>query len=49
MGVGKGKGVWVGIGVGVGVGVGIGVGAFSAIIHLPVKEIPLTERRLLTN
>ncbi len=29
--------------------VGIGVGAFSAIIHLPVKEIPLTERRLLTN
>ena len=29
--------------------VGIGVGAFSAIIHLPVKEMPLTERRLLTN
>ncbi len=26
--------------------VGIGVGAFSAIIHLPVKEIPLSERRL---
>ena len=25
--------------------VGIGVGAFSAIIHLPVKEIPLTERK----
>ena len=24
--------------------VGIGVGAFSAIIHLPVKEIPLSER-----
>tara|TARA_B100000575_G_scaffold81097_1_gene63747 strand:+ start:326 stop:1576 length:1251 start_codon:yes stop_codon:yes gene_type:complete len=29
--------------------VGIGVGAFSAIIHLPVKEIPINERRLLTN
>ena len=29
--------------------VGIGVGAFSAIIHLPVKEIPLTQRKLLTN
>ncbi len=26
--------------------VGIGVGAFSAIIHLPVKEIPLVERKL---
>ena len=26
--------------------VGIGVGAFSAIIHLPVKEIPLSERKL---
>ncbi len=26
--------------------VGIGVGAFSAIIHLPVKEVPLAERRL---
>ena len=25
--------------------VGIGVGAFSAIIHLPVKEIPLEERK----
>ena len=25
--------------------VGIGVGAFSAIIHLPVKEIPLIERK----
>ena len=25
--------------------VGIGVGAFSAIIHLPVKEIPLLERK----
>ena len=25
--------------------VGIGVGAFSAIIHLPVKEIPLTDRK----
>jgi len=24
--------------------VGIGVGAFSAIIHLPVKEVPLSER-----
>ncbi len=28
--------------------VGIGVGAFSAIIHLPVKETPLSERRLIT-
>ena len=28
--------------------VGIGVGAFSAIIHLPVKEIPLSKRKLLT-
>jgi len=28
--------------------VGIGVGAFSAIIHLPVKEKPLTERKLVT-
>jgi len=27
--------------------VGIGVGAFSAIIHLPVKEIPLSKRKLL--
>ena len=26
--------------------VGIGVGAFSAIIHLPVKEMPLSERKL---
>jgi MFS family permease len=26
--------------------VGIGVGAFSAIIHLPVKEVPLAERKL---
>jgi len=26
--------------------VGIGVGAFSAIIHLPVKEKPLAERKL---
>jgi len=26
--------------------VGIGVGAFSAIIHLPIKEIPLSERKL---
>ena len=25
--------------------VGVGVGAFSAIIHLPVKEIPLLERK----
>ena len=25
--------------------VGIGVGAFSALIHLPVKEIPLTDRK----
>ena len=28
--------------------VGIGVGAFSAIIHLPVKEIPLHDRKLVT-
>lgn len=28
--------------------VGIGVGAFSAIIHLPVKEKPLVERKLIT-
>ena len=28
--------------------VGIGVGAFSAIIHLPIKEIPLVERRAVT-
>ncbi len=28
--------------------VGIGVGAFSAIIHLPVKEKPLVERKLLS-
>ena len=28
--------------------VGIGVGAFSAIIHLPVKEIPLNDRKLIT-
>ena len=27
--------------------VGIGVGAFSAIIHLPIKEIPLIERKLV--
>jgi len=27
--------------------VGIGVGAFSAIIHLPVKEIPLSERKII--
>ena len=26
--------------------VGIGVGAFSAIIHLPVKETPLIERKI---
>jgi MFS family permease len=26
--------------------VGIGVGAFSAIIHIPVKEIPLSKRKL---
>ena len=25
--------------------VGIGVGAFSAIIHLPIKEIPIVKRR----
>ena len=28
--------------------VGIGVGAFSAIIHLPIKEIPLHNRKLIT-
>ena len=28
--------------------VGIGVGAFSAIIHLPVKEKPLAERKIIT-
>ncbi len=28
--------------------VGIGVGAFSAIIHLPVKESPLSERKLIS-
>ena len=28
--------------------VGIGVGLFSAIIHLPVKEIPLIERKIQT-
>ena len=27
--------------------VGIGVGAFSAIIHLPIKEMPLTERKVV--
>ena len=27
--------------------VGIGVGAFSAIIHLPIKEIPLSKRKLI--
>jgi len=27
--------------------VGIGVGVFSAIIHLPVKEIPLSERKII--
>ena len=26
--------------------VGIGIGAFSAIIHLPVKEVPLSERNI---
>ena len=26
--------------------VGIGVGAFSALIHLPIKEIPLIDRKL---
>ncbi len=29
--------------------VGIGVGAFSAIIHLPIKEIPLIERKIVTS
>ncbi len=28
--------------------VGIGVGAFSAIIHLPVREIPLVQRKLIS-
>ena len=28
--------------------VGIGVGTFSAIIHLPIKEIPLVERKIVT-
>ena len=28
--------------------VGIGVGAFSAIIHLPIKEEPIIKRNLLT-
>ncbi|MBD1147406.1 MFS transporter [Pelagibacterales bacterium SAG-MED31] len=28
--------------------VGIGVGAFSALIHLPVKETPLSERKLIS-
>ncbi len=28
--------------------VGIGVGAFSAIIHLPIKEKPLLERKIVT-
>ena len=28
--------------------VGIGVGAFSAIIHLPVKEIPISKRKPIT-
>tara|TARA_Y100000768_G_C23956801_1_gene673256 strand:- start:395 stop:1645 length:1251 start_codon:yes stop_codon:yes gene_type:complete len=27
--------------------VGIGVGAFSAIIHLPIKEIPISERKIV--
>ena len=27
--------------------VGIGVGAFSAIIHLPIKEIPLSKRKFI--
>ena len=27
--------------------IGIGVGAFSAIIHLPIKEKPLSKRKLL--
>ncbi|MDC0233181.1 MFS transporter [Pelagibacteraceae bacterium] len=27
--------------------VGIGVGTFSAIIHLPIKEIPLSKRKLI--
>ncbi len=29
--------------------VGIGVGAFSAIIHLPIREFPLAERKVLTS
>ena len=28
--------------------VGIGVGAFSAVIHLPIKERPLIERKVIT-
>ena len=28
--------------------VGIGVGAFSAIIHLPVKEVPIIDRKIVT-
>ncbi len=28
--------------------VGIGVGAFSAIIHLPIKEMPLVDRKIVT-
>ena len=28
--------------------VGIGVGAFSAIIHLPIKEVPIINRKVLT-
>ncbi len=28
--------------------VGIGVGAFSAIIHLPIKEVPLSQRKYAT-
>ncbi len=28
--------------------VGIGVGAFSAIIHLPIKESPIIDRKLIT-
>ena len=28
--------------------VGIGVGAFSAVIHLPIKEKPLIDRKILT-
>jgi MFS family permease len=29
--------------------VGIGVGAFSAIIHLPIKEIPISQRLISSN